>query len=35
MSGPVVGVMRRDSNGTYYEPPDTLADTRRRNLERI
>ena len=35
MSGPVVGAMRRDSNGTCYEPLDILADTRCRNLERI
>lgn len=33
--GPVVGAMRRDSNGTCYEPPDIPADMKCRNLKRI
>lgn len=35
ISGPVVGAMRRDSNGTCYEPPNIPADMRCRILERI
>lgn len=35
ISGPVVGAMRRDSNGTCYEPPNIPADIRCCNLERI